>query len=376
MGVADARTRSRDNLLYMLSVSGRLPIRERDLASLKIRRRSLLDVLVAVFAERLRQELRRGCDHAYVRREENLRVVKGKLLLVEHIRQNRGRMDRAFVAYDEFVADTWLNRILKAGCRKLLSSTGSARASQHLREIMLELADVEDRAIELADFDRVQYSRSSERFVPFVEFCRLILFGQTPAPSMGATETFSLLFPMDRLFESFIGNYLWRYAGQFGLERRLIRLQGKGVGRWLLREQNGSGKFLLKPDVVVMRPGTPGSPGFAHARQASLVLDTKWKRLKGDIEDPRNGVSQGDMYQLYAYANRYECPDNVLLYPKVPGVTPNAYVVEGDPPGRRVRVALVDVSGDLTRDRSGFDADLRAAIGATCSVDHVQAGIT
>ena len=44
-----------------------------------------------------------------------------------------------------------------------------------------------------------------------------------------------------------------------------------------------------------------------------LIMDTKWKRL--DKRRTNLGVSQADLYQLYAYAQRYNCADVVLLYP-------------------------------------------------------------
>ena len=33
------------------------------------------------------------------------------------------------------------------------------------------------------------------------------------------------------------------------------------------------------------------------------------------IDDPKQGVSQGDVYQLMAYSQLYDCPNVMLLYP-------------------------------------------------------------
>jgi hypothetical protein len=46
-----------------------------------------------------------------------------------------------------------------------------------------------------------------------------------------------------------------------------------------------------------------------------LVIDTKWKRLKGSIDDPKRGVGHADIYQMMAYAHVYECDRLMLLYP-------------------------------------------------------------
>ena len=46
-----------------------------------------------------------------------------------------------------------------------------------------------------------------------------------------------------------------------------------------------------------------------------MVIDTKWKRMTPQIDDPKQGVSQGDVYQLMAYSQLYNCPNVMLLYP-------------------------------------------------------------
>lgn len=53
------------------------------------------------------------------------------------------------------------------------------------------------------------------------------------------------------------------------------------------------------------------------------VIDTKWKRISARIDDPKQGVSQGDIYQMMAYANLYKPPRLTLLYPHHVGLGRN-----------------------------------------------------
>lgn len=89
-----------------------------------------------------------------------------------------------------------------------------------------------------------------------------------------------------------------------------------------------------------------------------LALDTKWKHLLSDEEGSKNGVSQADIYQLYAYANRYECSDNVLLFPLVKGASSKVYRVEGKGSDYRIRVELIDLNIELLKDGPNFRIDL------------------
>lgn len=344
--------RAQSNLLYMLSLTRRVPLQEQDLGDLRLERMPLLDALIAVFADRLLGELRRGVDRAYLHQEENLRVYRGKLRVAEHIRLNCVHRERVFVAYDELVEDTWLNRILKATSVRLRSATQAPGNVRKLSEILLRLADVSDESVRPHHFDQVHLNRQTERFSVLLGFARLVLLSWSPAPTSGEQETFSLVFPMEVLFEEFIARFIRRHQDALGLADATVHAQAEHQRRWLLETPEGSGRFRLRPDIVICSPD--GRP--------RLILDTKWKRLRSDEEDSKNGVSQADIYQLFAYAERYRCPDNVLLYPSIAGVTAKEYHVPNHEAPKRLRIGFVDLSADLRRDPGLLMADLRKAL--------------
>jgi 5-methylcytosine-specific restriction enzyme subunit McrC len=88
-----------------------------------------------------------------------------------------------------------------------------------------------------------------------------------------------------------------------------LRIEHGTIARrrdYLLRSrETNSGMGRLKPDVLVLR-----------GDRATAVIDAKYKRLAFSRERP-NGVDQADLYQLAAYASRYE-PEQVaaLIYPR------------------------------------------------------------
>jgi 5-methylcytosine-specific restriction enzyme subunit McrC len=335
----------------MLSYTGNIPFEERELAGLKLKKMPLMEVLLRLFANRMLEDLRRGVDHAYVQMEGNLPLVKGKILMNRHLVVNAAHRERFHVGFDEFLDDTPLNRILKATCRRLTAVSKDPDTQRSLMEATAVFDEVADILPDDHHFDRVHLHRNNERFQPLLDFCRLVWQGQSPNPSAGDCRTFSLLFPMEQLFEQFIAHFIRRHAGAFGFERSDVRIQSLSCTRFLLRDEaSGSLKFKLQPDLLIAKgKGTP-----------QLILDTKWKRLKSDDEDRKNGVPQSDMYQMYAYANRYDCPDNVLLYPEVTGVTPKTYLLEDTSSAKRIRVAVISLSHDLSTvaGRAGFQIAL------------------
>ena len=341
---------ARRNLVYMLACCGKLPIRERGLAAMDVDRLPILDTLIAIFTRRLLTELGRGVERGYTGREENAGFVRGKLLLGEHLRRNAIRHDRVYVRYSEFHANTVLNQILKRTCRVLLTSVRGSAAGRDLRVAIHSFDDVSDIAVCAHHFDRVHLTRNSERFATLLDFCRIILLEGSPTLRAGDRPSFSLLFPMERVFEQFITRFIRRHAAHFGIAASDVHAQARSQRHWLLRDAAGAGRFRLKPDLLV-----------GSREQPRLILDAKWKRLNRDDSRPGR-ISQPDVYQLHAYATRYRCQDNILLFPRVPGAVSHTYVLDGDPLGRRIRVAFVDLARDLRRDHTELLDELRGIL--------------
>ena len=84
------------------------------------------------------------------------------------------------------------------------------------------------------------------------------------------------------------------------------------------------------------------------------MLDTKWKVLKGLT--PVRSVAESDVYQLHAYARRYDAPLNVLLYPAVPGVETQTFKFMGTE--QLLRLGFVDLNRDLRRDKKELVKEL------------------
>jgi len=358
--LADSKQLAQDNLLYMLAFTRNVPLMERDLAALSRQKMPLLDALIGIFVERLMAELLRGLDHAYVHLEENYTCLKGKILLSQHVRHNAVHRERVFIGYDDFVSDTWPNRILKACCRRLLGMTSVSRLQKRLRETIVLLDDVTDREIGLHDFERVHLTRNNERFRPLLEFCRMVICGESPTTALGKRQTFSLLFPMEKLFEEFVAAFICRHATYFGLERTCIHAQARGRQKHLLLRDDKSKRFWLKPDIVIEHT----------SHKVQMIIDTKWKHLKTSEVDANNGVAQSDIYQLYAYAHRYQSPHNVLLYPQVKGIDPQHLQIIGGDGGvdeKHIHVEFINLHKDMRKGTQRLKGEMREIISR---IDH------
>ena len=125
-------------------------------------------------------------------------------------------------------------------------------------------------------------------------WCKTFLLENSFSPYKGNDVAFALLFDMNLLFESYVFDYL-KKSGEF----ENITAQHR---EHYLAYENGSGRFRLKPDIVI------------NHQNKTIIADTKWKILSE--EKNYKGVAQSDMYQLYAYGTKYkDCRYMYLIYP-------------------------------------------------------------
>lgn len=216
---------------------------------------------------------------------------------------------------------------------------------------------MDDVQVTVESFTQVHLNRNTERFSPLLTFCRMVLLGQTPLPGLGGERTFSLLFPMEQVFEAFVAGFIRRHARQLGLQLAHVRIQSAGLSRWLVKTPEGRGRFGLRPDIVIT----------GHGGVTRTILDTKWKRPKADAEDVKNGIPQADMYQLYAYAHRFQSPDNLLLYPAVAGASAKSYILQDTVMPSRLRVEFLDLNRDLRKERATLLNDIRRILGTSAA---------
>lgn len=330
------------SLLFMLSYIKKIPLLRRNNASLRLDKMTFFEALIAHFADMLNTELSRGIDHAYYYREENLCSFKGKLLVNQHIRHNAAHQERVFVGFDEFVSDTWLNRIIKKCCRILIGRTTNRETEKNLRKALLILDEVSDREIIMQDFDRIPLNRNTERFKNIIEFCRLILQQRAPGFEKSQNNTFSLLFPMEQVFEEFVAAVIKRSPEFSDYE---VECQTSSTFA-----KSSNDLFTIRPDIVLKQKCKP-----------ILILDTKWKLL--DKDKRHRGISQDDMFQMYVYSGILGCKNALLLYPaRNEGVgTIGSYKFSAG--GAVVGIETIGVDF-ANKESAGFAGELKGLIGA------------
>jgi len=153
---------TRKSLIRMLALTRDLPIADHELAQLGIQHENLLEILIRIFADRLLDAVRRGLPHRYLRHEDELPRLRGKLDVQRQFTRNAVRPDRLACVFDEFSANTPLNRVLKATVVRLLALSASSANSRKLGELLSRFDTVGESAAPLRE--RVALDRTNQRY--------------------------------------------------------------------------------------------------------------------------------------------------------------------------------------------------------------------
>ena len=261
-----------------------------------LKRFPMREAFVFLFLRNLASLARHGLARRYVPVEDNLPYLRGRLLFREQIRENLTNRARFFVTHDEFSADRPANRLIRSTLSRLRHTVRNDANRQLLQELSEALAHVPLSPDPATDWRRHSVDRTMQHYKPVMAWVRLFLFGHGLATWRGEHENLSLSFPMEEIYEDFVTQCFRHHQREYGLV-------AQGPQKPLTCSPKA---FWMKPDITLQRGGSN-----------EFILDTKWKRLKSEAEEPtKRGIVQADMYQLYAYGKRYGCRTVALVYPQ------------------------------------------------------------
>lgn len=289
----------RRRLVHMLAVALDIKIDAGQVTALGWQRETLLEILIRLFSEKLVDAVRQGMPRLYVEQANDLFVLRGRLDVMRQFTTLAADPSRLACRYDALTPDIALNRIMKAAIGRLARVAQTGDNQRRLRELNLAYADIAEVPVAELRWGQVQLDRTNARWRELLNLARLLLGERFQTTSAGGQDGFSLLFEMNTLFEEYIARMLKRTLAYDDL-----RVVSQGGRLYCLESEDRRRLFQTRPDILLKRGDT-----------VVQVIDTKWKRIAARIDDPKQGVSQADVYQMMAYGRLYQCAHLTLLYP-------------------------------------------------------------
>ncbi len=283
----------------------------------------LVEAMVRIFHDAVRQATGRGLLQDYQTQEETLNVVRGRIRIEEQLRRRFGIAVPIEVRYDEFTPDIPPNRLLKAAVRRLACLPHRSRNTRRLLSVMRAVfANISDVEYRPNDLPELPINPLNAHYQPALALARLILRSGTVELAAGKVESASFLIDMNQVFEDFVVVALREALGlsdySFPQEahRHDLRLDTHG-------------RINLKPDI-----------SWWQGNRCVFVGDAKYKRTTV------HGAQNHDIYQALAYAVAAGLPSALLIYAHDDQDRLDPVTYDIPEAGKRIEVTVLDLQGE------------------------------
>jgi len=293
---------ARLSLLMMLRSLKKFRHIETEVASIKKQKMPLMEIFISQFLNAVNLLVKKGIRSDYVREQNNGTYLKGKLLHSQQLKHNFINKHKFYVEYDEYLKDRPANRVIHSALHVITGYTKVNRSKKLAQELLFAFSDIPLSKNHKNDFSTIKLGRGMQHYDAPISWSRLILEGFSPQSMLGIHNAYSLLFPMEAVFESFVAKYLKKHLPSS------LKVSSQVQSKSLV-SYGDKNYFRLKPDLYI-----------TELKVAHTVLDTKWKLIdqKKSAGKDKFGLSQSDFYQMLGYGHKYLEADGhlVLIYPK------------------------------------------------------------
>jgi len=293
---------------------------------------SLPELLIYLIARQFYEVLSAQPLLSYQEEEASMSVPRGRINFERYLSRNlsRGMGHVLEVDHEPLMYDHVLNRGLKYAARLLQGRAGLPQTQRLLHDVLFLLDEVTDERCTSQQLDRIRLNAAYDSYWPVIASCKWVLDQQLYSHRRHDQAQWSLLLPMEVVFEEFIGGFLQK---EFSSTWKVEKQRG---GLSLVEAPTPA--FRMRHDVLLSRIG-PGEP-------QRIIIDTKYKLRPGDLKaDVNKGIAQADMYQMTAYALRRGCRQVLLLYPNLTDTCRPAdhFFVDSALDGERIHIIAAEV---------------------------------
>lgn len=286
---------------------------------------NLAEALVPLFARTVQRALRPGLLHGYLRREDTLATVRGRVRMADQFRVHTGLPLPVEVVYDDFTPDILENQLLRTAVNTLgslhLRHTASRAA---LAQLHLRLNGIRSIAADPRGAPEPHWTRLNERYRPAVSLARLIITSAGLETRAGAQDASAFLIDMNLVFERFL-----RAALREQLRLDIRAFPSGTCGHTIRLNADPDHPIRLKPDLSWREDG-----------RCVFVGDCKYKRATGSIPN-------ADAYQMLAYLTALQLGEGLLIYAAGEEIPHNITIPNA---GKLIQVRTIDVArspGDI-----------------------------
>lgn len=328
----DTREEARDSdfLVNILRAAGYLCRAHTGAGAVRSSVRDPLEVMISEAAAELNFVLKDGVPRRYQEKHEDSRTLRGRIDFARLATRIPSGLTVLPVRHTPLTVQNELAYSLLWLATTLARLTRSSFNRQRLITLIGRLSGVWNggHKLPMPAFAKLRLAPSEVHCERVLSLAKLLSQGQFVDPTFaGNTDGFTMLFPLQHLFERAMRKVLAETLGDCG-----ITIKNSGQPLFLLRGNDDDDNVLrLMPDYLLYREN-----------RLIAVADAKWKRLN---ETSRAyGARREDFYQVNGYLDSFAVDNSVIFMPRAPWMPSpwvRSYTVNHS--GRRVHLLGVDI---------------------------------
>ena len=287
------------NLIFMLSYTKKLDIRTSDTAKLSNSKNPFIEILIREYAKSLFECLKRITPKKYVREEDNLNYLKGKIKFTENIRYNCVNQSKFYCEYDEFSENNILNQLFLFVSTCLYNISNDSYNKKTLKFIINYYSDIKLVRFNRFTAEKINLSRNQKLFKKPFNLAKMFIEKTSVDLSKNKFENINLIWDMNKLFEEFVFEIMKKNESELGW-----KFTAQKCKKLLIGDENKKRNTYV--DI------------FAEKDNDKIIIDTKYKIFKG-IDD----FSNADVFQVSTYCLLHNTNKAVLIYPRWNKEVPN-----------------------------------------------------
>ncbi|HHY2118906.1 TPA: McrC family protein [Acinetobacter baumannii] len=302
--IEDIIKKERQLLQAMLRTALDLNYREAGEASLNNYVQPLHEWIIKKFLKCFEGLIQRGLRFDYNRVQEDKKFLRGQLQHAKYMRQPPSQRHIFPIEHDVYEVNRAENRLIRTALEIVCKKTKDGANWRLAQELRLMTGEIPKSQNIQHDFRQWQSGRLLALYEQIRPWTELILGEYMPVSTHGIARGMSLLFPMERLFEVYVGRKIQRLLPEWHV---VLQKQDR-----YMCEQNGRSIFKLKPDIFMQD----------KSGQNLKIVDTKWKLLDQLDRTLKFGMKDNDVQQMFAYSAYYLDLKHevVMIYPTRKGI--------------------------------------------------------
>ena len=297
---------------------------------------NFFDILGRLFLNELEAIFEKGFYKKYVRKEDNLSFLKGKMLFNKQLMNDINRKAKFYCSYEDLTYDNLENQIVLRATALLIPLI---RFNDEIKSDLIRYRHILNEEVSLRNVlpeecNRVQYGKLNEYYEPIIQFSRAVLqYHFIRSVHKGTSKAFNFIVNMNRVYEDFITEIVKELVNEDPAFTDYVVEKQKRFDS-LVKEK----EVVTKPDIILRKLNT-----FDPIKYP-LLIDAKYKRQENNA----------DYYQVIAYALAIKTVKTCfLIYPATEKISHAFFTIDTESFGlKRPGIIIYTIKIDLLLDET------------------------